>query len=136
MVRVILALAALIAPHDPTALERLDALVAAVERAAFYASALEHDPVPLADEDRRALATALATVDARFDAVLRTPEAISVEDARDLWNVLRAADRAAREWSSARKAGDVRGARDAARRVREALDRAQAIVSAAEATCA
>ncbi len=115
------------------ALARLEELAASLDHCAARAARLEHGSLPTAEHDRRLVVTGLLAVDQAFAAVVEVPGALAADDANDVALALADAGRALREWSDARDALDRPWMRSAARRLREAIERAQAIVSAAEA---
>ena len=125
-----LVLATAVAYGSP-ALARLEQLAEALDRSAEAAQRLEHGAAAAA-RDRRLLVDALVASDAAFDAVLALPGALAADDANDIAGALADAGRALREWDDARDAADRAWMRSAARHLREAIERAQAIVSAAE----
>ena len=115
------------------AVARLDELAGTLERCAARAERLEHTSPAWAEHDRRLLVAAMLDADAAFGDVLALAGTLEADDANDVATALADAGRALREWGDAREALDGAWMRSAARRLREAIERAQAIVSAAEA---
>jgi hypothetical protein len=124
---------ALLATGSP-GLARLEQLAGTLERCAARADRLEHTSLAWAEHDRRLLVAAMLDADAAFGDVVALRGTLEADDANDVAAALADAGRALREWSDARDALDRAWMRSAARRLREAIERAQAIVSAAEAS--
>jgi len=125
-------MAAALAQASPGLL-RLEELAASLDLCATRAAHLEHDGLAWAEHDRRLVLVALIGADQAFAAAVEVPGALAADDGTDVARALDDAGRALREWSDARAALDRPWMRSAARRLREAIERAQAIVSAAEA---
>ncbi|MGZ3429593.1 MAG: hypothetical protein ACXVCV_23240 [Polyangia bacterium] len=124
-------IAAAIGSASP-AFEALEEHAEALDRCAMQAARLEHTGPASAEHDRRVMAIVLAEADAVFLTLVRTPGALADDTAADLALALGEANQALRDWSSGRDALDRRAMRSAARQLREAIERAQAVASAAE----
>lgn len=113
-------------------LQTLEPIAAALERCGVEADRLDHASPPSVENDRRMLVSALADAETAFADAVRIPSTLAGGDARDLALALADARSALANWASARDALDLRAMRAAAHALREAIARAQAVVSAAE----